>query len=421
MASFLACVVDMDGWPRKCGRPKTPPIKPNEVRGAKYLRDILELLKSLRSDKDCPNRLLHFDEFAAYLLLYFFTPVLTSLRGLQQVSEFEVVHRKLKLPRFSLGSFSEAARVFDPLLLHSIIEQIVGQLTPLEDHPRLGALDLALTAVDGTLLHALPKMLWALWLSPEQRAAKMHLEFDLLKGAPVHATITEGNGNERTALRNHLTAHKLYVADAGYVDYGLAAAIIEADSSFVLRLRDNAVYSVLEERPLTPAAQRAGVRRDLVVRLGGPQTPELHKHLVRLLEVHIPAPAPRPGLHPKWKADRKTRLVRAQPRDHTLLLLTDLLALEAELIAETYRSRWQIEIFFRWFKKVLRADHLLSLSQNGLTLVAYCALLASLLVTLGTGRKPTKRTYELICFYFLGWIGEDELVAHLEKLEPANA
>jgi len=410
-----------NGWPRKRGRPKTPAIKTNEVRGAKYLRNILELLKGLRSHEDCPNRLLHYDEFAAYVLLYYFTPVLTSMRGLQQVSEFEVVHRKLGLRRFSLGSFSEAGRVFDPMLLQPIIEHLAGQLTPLGDNPRLGALDLALTAVDGTLLHALPKMLWALWLSPDQRAAKMHLEFDILKGAPVHATITEGNGSERTALRDHLTPGKLYVVDAGYVDYGLAADIIEAPSSFVMRLRDNAVYEVLEERPLTPAAQRAGVRRDLVIRLGESHTPDLHTHLVRLLEVHIPAPAPRPGLHPKWKPDRKTKLVRAPAGEHTLRLLTDLLGLEADLIAEIYRSRWQIEIFFRWFKKILHAEHLLSLSENGLTIVAYCALIASLLVTLWTGRKPTKRTYELICFYFLGWIGEDELVAHLEKLEPANA
>jgi len=410
-----------NGWPKKPGRKKTPRIKPNEVRGARYLRNILELLKDLRSHRDCPNRLLHYDEYVAYVLLYFFTPVVTSLRGLQQVSDFEVVHRKLGLPRFSLGSFSEASRVFDPSLLQSILANIVGQLSALQDNPRLSGLDLALTAVDGTLLRALPKMLWALWLSPEQRAAKMHLEFDILKGAPAFATITEGNGNERTVLRDHLSAGKLYVLDAGYVDYGLAAAIIEARSSFVMRLRENAVYEVLEERPLTPAAERAGVRRDCVIRLGGPQTPDLHNHLLRLVEVHIPAPAPRPGLHPKWTVDRKTQRVRALPGEHTLVLLTDLLGLEAELIAEIYRSRWQIEIFFRWFKKVLHADHLLSLCENGVTLVAYCALIASLLVTLWTGRKPTKRTYELICFYFLGWIGEDELVAHLESLEPATA
>lgn len=410
-----------NGWPKKPGRKKAPRIKPHEIRGAKYLRNILDLLKRLRPHRNCPNRLLHYDEYVAYLLLYFFTPVLTGLRGLQQASDFRVIRQKLGLRRFSLGSFSEASQVFDPTLLEPILQDIVGQLAPLQGHPRLDALDFTLTAVDGTLLHALPKMLWALWLSPEQRAAKMHLEFDILKGVPVHATITDGNGNERTALREHLAADKLYVLDRGYADYALIAAILEAASSFVVRLRGNSVYEVLEERPLTPAARRAGVRRDLVIRLGGPHTPALHSHALRLIELHVPAPAPRPGLCPKGRPDRKTKLVRTPEGEHTLLLLTDSLDLEAELVAEIYRSRWQIEIFFRWFKKILHADYLLSLSKNGITLVAYAALLASLLVTLWTGRKPTKRTYEMICFYFLGWVAEDELAAHLDKLELADA
>jgi IS4 transposase len=83
-----------------------------------------------------------------------------------------------------------------------------------------------------------------------------------------------------------------------------------------------------------------------------------------------------------------------------------------------YRQRWQVELFFRWFKKVLEADHLLSLSENGLTLVMYCALIASMLVTLWTGRKPTKRTFEMLCFYLTGWASEETLLAHLAKLPP---
>ena len=51
--------------------------------------------------------------------------------------------------------------------------------------------------------------------------------------------------------------------------------------------------------------------------------------------------------------------------------------------------------------------------------MVYCALIASLLIALWTGRKPSKRAYELICFYFLGWIGEAELAAHLDRLSPA--
>ena len=82
--------------------------------------------------------------------------------------------------------------------------------------------------------------------------------------------------------------------------------------------------------------------------------------------------------------------------------------------------RWQVELFFRWFKTVLQANRLVSLSQNGLTIVAYCALIASMLVTLWTGCKPTKRTFELLCFYMMGLVSDQELVKHLERLKRAE-
>ena len=65
-----------------------------------------------------------------------------------------------------------------------------------------------LTAVDGALLTALPKMVWALWVDDEHRAVKMHRHFDVLKGAPVVATLTEGNGSETPQLRATLQADR---------------------------------------------------------------------------------------------------------------------------------------------------------------------------------------------------------------------
>lgn len=59
---------------------------------------------------------------------------------------------------------------------------------------------------------------------------------------------------------------------------------------------------------------------------------------------------------------------------------------------------------------------MLAISQNGLTLQVYSALIASLLISLWTGKKPTKRTFEMICMYFAGWAEEDELFEHIEKL-----
>lgn len=76
-----------------------------------------------------------------------------------------------------------------------------------------------------------------------------------------------------------------------------------------------------------------------------------------------------------------------------------------------------IEIFFRFFKHLLGCRHLLSHNQNGIEIQTYCAIIACLLISLWTGRKPTLRTYEMICFYFCGLATEAELLAHLDKLK----
>ncbi len=396
-----------------------PPLRSEDIRGAKYLASVLDRLRPLRVHKDCANRDLHFDEYIAYLLLYFFNPVVTSLRGLQQVSTLEKVQRKLGLPRFSLGSFSEARNVFDPALLEPLIAQLVEQAAAAGPDPRLAALDVAATIADGTPIRALPKMVWALWRDEEHRAAKVHLEFSLLKGVPARATVTDHHTMEGHVLRQTLAAGKLYILDRGYADYGLLAAILDASSSFLVRLPSNAVYEVLEERPLDAEARRRGVVRDVVVKLGCAHSPELHGRRLRLVEVRVPDLGTLLG-RPRRVVDRKTKQYRAAKPEHILVLATDRLDLDAALVADLYRYRWQIELFFRWLKMVLRADRLISLSQNGLTLVVYSALIASLLIVLWTGRKPTKRTYEMLCLYLMGWANEDEVEAHLARLAPAS-
>jgi len=398
------------------GRPPKKPITPGQVAGTKYICQMLDLLKPLHEHKDCPNRDLHYDELVAFILLYFFTPVLTSMRGLQQVSNFEIVKKKLGLHRFSLGSFSESAAVFDPELLIPIIEQLAGEVSVVADNPRLDALGLAIAAVDGTLIDALPKMVWALWLDDENRAAKMHLQFNVLKSVPAKAIVTDGNGNERSALRAMLAANMLYVLDRGYAEYALMAEIIEAASSYVVRVDNNSVYEVIQEHPVSAAARRSGIRRDITVKLGTPKYSALYDRPTRLVIQHVRDTSGRKR-KPKMSSKKTFRTTKAE---YDMLLATNLLHIDAQLVAEIYRSRWQIELFFRWFKKILQADRLLCQSKKGLTIVAYCALIASLLVVLWTGRKPTKRTYELICFYFLGWIADEELVRHLEALAPAD-
>ena len=88
--------------------------------------------------------------------------------------------------------------------------------------------------------------------------------------------------------------------------------------------------------------------------------------------------------------------------------------------ALAYRYRWSIELFFRWFKCILGCRHLLATNANGVAIQVYVALIASLLIVLWTGRKPTKRTWEMIQFYLLGWASLEELERHLADLESAQ-
>ena len=92
----------------------------------------------------------------------------------------------------------------------------------------------------------------------------------------------------------------------------------------------------------------------------------------------------------------------AHGRPEILLLATSRLDLAAELVALGYRYRWTVELFFRWLKCILGCRHLLANSQDGVTIQVYLAIIASLLISLWVGRKPTVRTLEMIQFYFHG-------------------
>jgi hypothetical protein len=379
---------------------KKKPIKESDLRGLKYFRSLGPLLGRLHSDATARdragNRCLHFDQYAGLLLLYFFNPILTSLRGIQQASALGKVQRLLGCERTSLGSLSEASRVFDPDLLRSILGEVAEQALPTVSGREAEALR-GLTAVDGSLLPALPKMAWALWVDDQHRAAKMHVHFDVLKGVPIDATLTDGNASEKTQLRSTLQPGRLYVIDRGYAEYQLFQDILDQGSGFIGRIRDNAVWTVIEERPVSGAAQAAGVRRDLVVQLGCPKSGAVLKQPLRIVAV----------------ATGKTD-VSGQPE--ILLLATNRLDLDAELVALGYHYRWAIELFFRWFKCILGCKHVLSTDRDGLTIQVYVGLIASLLISLWTGKKPTKRTFEMLQFYFSGWATEDELLAHIDQL-----
>jgi len=392
------------------------PISESALRGFKYFKVLSSILQRLHLENDHHNRKLYFDQYIALFLFYFFNPIVTSLRAIQQVSELKKVQKVLGVKRTSLGSLSEASSVFDSQLIAPVIQQLAEQAIPLETDTRLKDIEQMLVAVDGTLLPALPKMLWALWLDDEHRAAKLHLEFDIIKSIPVRAEVTDANANEKDNLRKSLRNGKLYVLDAGYGQYSLFEDIRRARSSFVARLRDNAVWQTIEESPITEPARLAGIQRDVIARLGSPTRQDNLSSNVRVIEIYHRGASDRPRR--SRVSSKKT--FRTTDSDYTMLLVTDRMDLSAETIALIYRYRWQIELFFRWFKCVLGCSHLLSLSENGVSIQVYCALIASMVITLWTGCKPTKRTFEMLCYHFMGWADDEELLDHIEKLKQAD-
>lgn len=393
-------------------------VREEQLTGLKYFDQLAPLLKRLHEDgcarDKAGNRTLHYDQYCLLILLYLFNPVVTSLRGIQQVSQLAKVQQKLGCARAALGSLSEAASVFDPERLKAIVAELGSELQPLTRDSRRRQVPGVLTAVDGTLLSALPKLVEA---SLRKRTTgsglvkwRLHTHFEVDRYVPTRIDVTgDGGGanDERSVLDRSLQADRTYVLDRGYAKFTLFNRIVAAGSSYVCRLRDNSVYEVLEDHPLTDADRAQNVLTDQIVRLGKPGAQP--DHPLRLITLRST-----PHVHRGKYQGGST----GPGSDGTLRLATNLLDVPAEVIALIYLHRWTIEIFFRFFKHVLGCRHLLSHSQRGIEIQAYCAIIACLLISLWTGRKPTLRTYEMICFYFCGLASEQELVNHIEKLKP---
>jgi len=398
---------------------------PIEVRGFKYLLNVMPLLERLH---DCGtkrdsagNRTFFYDQYVALMLVAMFSPSIDAMRVVCRASHLKNVQKKLGVKRVSLGSFSESSHVFDPNLLLGVIQQLLGKLHPTGRDERLKDIKHLLTIVDATLIKALPKMVEAAWADncdgTRRFAWKLHTQFEIEKHVPTRIDITSplngGKADEAAVLRANLQPGRCYVLDRYFTQFTLFNEIHAIGSSYVCRIRDNCTFEVVEERELSKAALDAGVVRDAVVTLGtASKENKRPNHPVRLIEVECV---------PHEKRGGRKGKTAGPPCKETLLIATDLLDVPAEVIALIYRHRWTIEIFFRFFKHLLGCRHLYSQHPNGVAIQVYCAIIACLLLNLWTGAKPTKATLEMFAWYFSGWADEEELEAHLRKLQKKPA
>jgi hypothetical protein len=418
--------VDGDG-PSSEETPSGRRIQAKDITGLKYFDELLPLFERLHDD-DCArdkagNRILHYDQYCLMVLVFLFNPICSSLRALQQATGLKNVQKKLGCQRAALGSLSEAGTIFDPERLIGIIQELDGRLAQKTSgkprDKRLAELPGTLTLVDATLITAMPRIMQASVRKRHGESGtvkwRLHTHFEAERYIPSRIDVTRdggGDNDERAVMGKTIESDRLYVKDRGYAKFKLFNDIVAKKSSYVCRIRDNSTYAIIEEKTLTDADRAMNVLSDQIVLMGqSNKAADRPNHTMRLVIVKI-----KPHVTKGKYAGGSTGV----DSDGFLRIATNLLDVPAEIIALLYAYRWTIEIFFRQFKHLLGCRHLLSHNQNGIEIQTYCAIIACLVIALWTGRKPTKRTHEMLCFHMMGWATTDEVEAHLAKLKLAD-
>ena len=383
------------------------PRRPDQLDGRRFFRMIDEHLKHLHDLPAHGNRTFFYDQLVIAHLLAFFNPAMHSLRRIEDAFDLPAVQRRLGFRGAAKSTVADAQRLFDPELLRPIFEDLKQRVNIQPHDARLDQLTRQLVAVDGTFFNVASRIPWALYnrksnngRTPKKTGCRgkttrgnvrAHVHFDILRGVPEHFTLTGGTAGEGRQLQCSLRPEHCYVLDRGFQSYNLLDEIVQADSDFVVRLRKSARCKELEPRGLTAADLAAGVETDALVRVG-------------------------------WRADRTAAppllrrvAVRVEDKDEPLVLLTSCLDLPAELIALMYKHRWQVELFFRWLKCMAHLEHFYSESPEGMTIQLYVTLIATLLIALETGARPSVYDFSLMSMVIGGMAPLEEALAVAAK------
>ena len=182
-------------------------------------------------------------------------------------------------------------------------------------------------------------------------AVKLHLMLDHDGLLPCYAVITDGKQHEVTVSRQwSFTPGTILVFDRGYTDYAWFEQLTADGVFFVTRLKSNAGYIVVEDRPL---AQRQGLLRDQIICLTQQATDDQPTFL------------------------RRVEFYDSE-QDRILVFPTNNMKLAAATVARIYKDRWQIELFFKALKQSCKVKTFVGTSANALKTQIWTALIAML-------------------------------------------
>jgi IS4 transposase len=188
--------------------------------------------------------------------------------------------------------------------------------------------------------------------------AKVHVIYDADADRPIYAAVSPANVNDITAAQQMpIEAGATYVFDLGYYDYAWWAKLDAADCRIVTRFKANTPLELIEELPVP---EGSNILSD---RIG-----------------FLPARQAKNRRNPIQNAVREVRVVTETGK--VLRLLSNDLESSAQEIADLYKRRWEIELFFRWIKQTLRVTRFFGTSENAVRIQIAVALIAFLLLRL---------------------------------------
>ena len=188
--------------------------------------------------------------------------------------------------------------------------------------------------------------------------AKAHIIYDPDADQPLYLMVTPSNVNDITAAKEMpIEAGATYVFDLGYYDYGWWAMLDQADCRIVTRLKTNTPFEVVEDQPVPPGSSILSDRTG-----------------------HLPKRLAASRKNPMSGLVREIQVVIETGK--VLRIFTNDLAASAQKIADLYRRRWAIELFFRWVKQTLKIGHFLGASENAVRIQIAVALIAFVLLRL---------------------------------------
>ncbi len=236
-------------------------------------------------------------------------------------------------------------------------QRLIAQARRLYAEESLGA-DLKETvyALDSTTIDLCLSMFpWADFRSAKA-AVKMHTLLDLRGNIPTFIHVSNGKLHDVNVL-DLLTpeAGAIYIMDRGYIDFARLYLLHQAGAFFVTRAKSNLkahrVYSAASDRP-------AGVIADQTIALDGPQSSRDYPDHLRRIRFRDPQTG------------------------KTLVFLTNRTVLAALTICDLYKSRWRVELFFKWIKQHLRIKRFYGTSENAVKTQIWIAVSVYVLVAI---------------------------------------